>query len=129
MPTEAVEAAADQSVASLGRRFAAARRAAGLTLAAVAERSDVSAAYISQIESGTANPTVRSLAAAAAAVGVSLGELFGATGDEQLPTTPVRAALRHGSPRGVDAGCARDLGSDRDRLRPVVRPAGARRSR
>jgi transcriptional regulator with XRE-family HTH domain len=104
MPTEAVEAAADQSVASLGRRFAAARRAAGLTLAAVAERSDVSAAYISQIESGTANPTVRSLAAAAAAVGVGLGELFGTTGGEQLPTprfeprfgTVPRAALTPG---------------------------------
>lgn len=107
MPTEGIEAAAaDQSLASLGKRFALARRSAGLTLATVAQRSDVSAAYISQIESATANPTVRSLAAVAEAVGVSLGELFGATGDEQLPAprfeprfaTVPRAALTPGMP-------------------------------
>jgi transcriptional regulator with XRE-family HTH domain len=74
------------AMGSLGRRVARARTAAGLTLAALAGRADVSTAYISQIESATANPTVRSLARLAAGMGTTLGELFGATHDDRLPT-------------------------------------------
>ena len=70
---------------SIGRRVARARGAAGLTLAALAQRADVSTAYISQIESATANPTVRSLARLAAGMGTTLGELFGAGQDDRLP--------------------------------------------
>jgi len=64
---------------------ARARTAAGLTLTELALRAEVSTAYISQIESAAANPTVRSLARLAAAMGTTLGELFGATGDDRPP--------------------------------------------
>jgi transcriptional regulator with XRE-family HTH domain len=47
--------------AGVGRRIAAARRRAGLTLAVVAERSGVSVTYVSEIETGAANPTLRAL--------------------------------------------------------------------
>lgn len=106
VPIEVTEVAHEQEVVdSLGRRVAQARRAAGLTLAAVAQRADMSAAYISQIESGTANPTVRSLGRMAAAMGVTLAELFGSSGGDQLPVprfeprfaTAPRAAVTPGA--------------------------------
>ena len=59
-------------------RIADARRRAGLTLAAVAERNGLSTAYLSQIESGAANPTVRTLAQVADALGVDVATFFGA---------------------------------------------------
>ena len=58
--------------------MAAARRRAGLTLAAVAEREGVSPAHLSQIESGLANPTVRTLAQVARALDADVATLFGA---------------------------------------------------
>ncbi|GAB1646369.1 helix-turn-helix domain-containing protein [Krasilnikovia sp. MM14-A1259] len=67
----------DEAVRTLAARVARARRAAGLTLAAVADRAGVSAAYVSQIESAAANPTVRSLARVAEALGTTPGELLG----------------------------------------------------
>jgi transcriptional regulator with XRE-family HTH domain len=75
----------DQAMETLGRRLAQARRASGLTLAALAQRSEVSSAYISQIETAAANPTLRSLAQVAAALDLSLGELLGSPDDAQLP--------------------------------------------
>jgi transcriptional regulator with XRE-family HTH domain len=78
--------AADRAIGRLARSVAQGRRAAGLTLAALAHRARVSTAYISQIESATANPTVRSLAQLSAAMGTTLGELFGGAPDDRLPT-------------------------------------------
>ena len=51
--------AADRATAQLAKVVASARRTAGLTLAATAAGSGLSPAYISQIESGSANPTVQ----------------------------------------------------------------------
>ncbi|MFF4648565.1 helix-turn-helix domain-containing protein [Streptomyces sp. NPDC001380] len=76
--------AADRAAAEAGRAVARIRRGAGLTLSAVAAASGLSTAYISQIESGTANPTVRTLAQVAEALGASLGDLF-APGAEERP--------------------------------------------
>ena len=58
--------------------MAAARRRAGLTLAAVAAREGVSPAHLSQIESGAANATVRTLAQVARALDADVATLFGA---------------------------------------------------
>jgi transcriptional regulator with XRE-family HTH domain len=60
----------------MGRRLADTRRARDLTLAMVAARSGVSPAYVSQIESGGANPTIGTLTRVAAAVGVEVASLF-----------------------------------------------------
>lgn len=67
---------ADAAV-QLGARVAEARLRAGLTLAEVAERDGVSPAYLSQIEAGSANPTVRTLFQLATVLGTDLGWLFG----------------------------------------------------
>ncbi len=95
----------DRFLDELGERVARARRGADLTLATVAARAEVSAGYVSQIESATANPTVRSLARVAAAIGTTLGELLGAGEEAAAPdrrfearfaTTP-RAATTPGT--------------------------------
>ncbi|MGZ4615992.1 MAG: helix-turn-helix domain-containing protein [Actinomycetes bacterium] len=70
--------APDDALAALATRVAEARRAAGLTLAAVAEGRGLSPAYVSQIESASANPTVRTLAELAAGLGCDVASLFGA---------------------------------------------------
>ncbi|WP_234344708.1 helix-turn-helix domain-containing protein, partial [Streptomyces sp. NRRL B-3253] len=75
-PVEA--SAADRATAQLAKVVASARRTAGLTLAATAAGSGLSPAYVSQIESGSANPTVRSLAQLAGVLGLELHELLGA---------------------------------------------------
>ncbi|WP_392668176.1 helix-turn-helix domain-containing protein [Streptomyces sp. LN785] len=75
-PVEA--SAADRATAQLAKAVASARRTAELTLAATAAGSGLSPAYISQIESGSANPTVRSLAQLAGVLGLELHELLGA---------------------------------------------------
>ncbi|MFE2530802.1 helix-turn-helix domain-containing protein [Streptomyces sp. NPDC059371] len=64
----------------LAASVARVRRAAGLTLSAVATRAGVSPAYVSQMESGAANPTVRTLAQIADALGATPAELLGGTG-------------------------------------------------
>lgn len=77
---------ADAAV-QLGARVAEARVRAGLTLAAVAERDGVSQAYLSQIEAGSANPTVRTLSRLATVLGTDLAWLFGnsRTGEPLAP--------------------------------------------
>lgn len=72
----------------LAASVARVRRAAGLTLSAVAARAGVSPAYVSQMESGAANPTVRTLCQIADALGATPAELLGGTG----PVTPAAAA-------------------------------------
>lgn len=90
---------------------ASARRTAGLTLAALAAETGLSPAYLSQIESGSANPTVRTLGQVAAAVGVTLAELFGAR------RTPEARFAPHFSPAAL-AVSARDRTGVWDRTAP-----------
>ncbi|MGQ5640451.1 MULTISPECIES: helix-turn-helix domain-containing protein [unclassified Streptomyces] len=70
------------------------RRAAGLTLSAVAARAGVSPAYVSQMESGAANPTIRTLCQIADALGSTPAELLGGTGTgtAAVPGFPPRFA-------------------------------------
>ena len=72
-------------MAVIGQRVADARRRAGLTLAQAAARNGVSPAYISQIESGSANPTVRALAQVATGLDTDVAGLFGSAGDAPEP--------------------------------------------
>lgn len=66
----------DRATETLRGQVANARRVSGRTLASVARRSGLSTAYISQIESGAANPTLRTLAQLAAGLGCELPDLF-----------------------------------------------------
>lgn len=76
-PVAECAAAGAQATGTLGRQVANARRVAGHTLASVAEQSGLSTAYVSRIESGAANPTVRTLSQLATALGCDVAGLFG----------------------------------------------------
>jgi transcriptional regulator with XRE-family HTH domain len=60
----------------VGAKLREVRIAEGLTQAAVAERLQVTAAYVQKLEAGRANPTVGQLANVAAALGRSLNVQF-----------------------------------------------------
>ncbi|MEU6324282.1 helix-turn-helix domain-containing protein [Streptomyces sp. NPDC047009] len=96
-PTGSPRAAAPDSADTgdlLAASVARVRRAAGLTLSAVAARAGVSPAYVSQMESGAANPTVRTLCQIADALGCTPAELLGGTrpGTVVAPGFPPRFA-------------------------------------
>lgn len=61
---------------ALGGLLREERLAAGLSLRALSERTKVSNAYLSQLERGRHEPSLRVLAEIAAALGVPLGELL-----------------------------------------------------
>ena len=73
---------ADLLLSTLGRRARALRTAKRLTLREVAERSDLSARFLVQIESGEANVSVRKLAALARALGTTPADLLSGPGGE-----------------------------------------------
>jgi transcriptional regulator with XRE-family HTH domain len=84
-----VEAGLDQEVAEAvddDQRLAAWIRAyrvrRGLTLAQLSELSGVSVGHLSRLENGTRTPTVRLLLQLARALGVSIGELVGESGEQ-----------------------------------------------
>jgi len=67
---------AEDLLRKLGLRVRELRTAHGLTQAALAERVGFRASYFSHIENGVKGATVETLAAIAAALGVTLSELF-----------------------------------------------------
>ncbi|WP_377273551.1 helix-turn-helix domain-containing protein [Peterkaempfera sp. SMS 1(5)a] len=75
--------AANEATALLGQSVARLRRSSNQTLTAVAAQAGLSPAYMSQMESGAANPTVRTLAHIAAALGVAPADLL--RGDAAAP--------------------------------------------
>ena len=79
---------AAEVTAQMAARIGDARRRAGLTLAAVASRNAISPAYLSQIEAGLANPTLRALVQIAAALDTDVAHLLGAGHDAAEPFRP-----------------------------------------
>ena len=105
------------------RRLRIARR---LSLSELARATGMSKATLSSVESGRSNPTVETLAALAAALRVSLGELL-----EEPPLDEVRIVRRGRDgvlDRGGDDGLelAERAWSPRRVEEPDVGPAGAR---
>lgn len=80
-PVTAAPPSREEAARNLGARVAHARRASGLTLAGLAERTELSPAYLSQIESATANPTLSTLVQVAASLFLSPSELLGSHSD------------------------------------------------
>lgn len=79
----------DDISARIAGRVTAARHRAGLSLTGVAARTGLSPAYVSQIEAGTANPTVRVLSRLAEALRIDVAGFFGAAEDpERVPFPP-----------------------------------------
>jgi XRE family transcriptional regulator, aerobic/anaerobic benzoate catabolism transcriptional regulator len=72
---------ADLLLPALGRRLRSRRAARGFTLKELAERAELSARFLVQLESGTANVSVLKLAALARALGTTPAELLGGPGD------------------------------------------------
>lgn len=66
----------DQELLLLGKRVKYLRRLKDLTQAQLAERVDLSVNYISQIETGVASPTLKTLLTLANALDVDLKDLF-----------------------------------------------------
>jgi DNA-binding XRE family transcriptional regulator len=60
----------------IGKRVKYLRRLRNLTQSELAEKADLSVNYISQIETGVASPTIKTLLVVAQALDVELKELF-----------------------------------------------------
>ncbi len=82
----------DREIQAIAARLRALRRARGLTQWALAERG-VSYKYYQRLEAGHINPTVRTLARVARALGVPLQALFAGS------APPHREAPRRGARR------------------------------
>ena len=69
----------------LGAAIRAAREARGLSLREVARRVGVSPSFVSQVETGKANPSVGTLYSLVGVLGTSLDELMGEAGPSRAP--------------------------------------------
>jgi len=81
------------------------RSSMGLTLGEVAKRSNVSAGMLSRLENGDVSPSLETLAALTAALGVPLGNLFGDIGKprggaQHVPKGQGLEVVRRGTRRG-----------------------------
>ncbi len=84
----------------VGERLRAIRRLRRATLKTVAERADLSESFLSQVERGRANASVASLKRIAAALGVSVADLFepnGSTGKPRVLRREARPNLAFGT--------------------------------
>ncbi|MEZ5122779.1 MAG: helix-turn-helix domain-containing protein [Solirubrobacterales bacterium] len=79
-------------------RLRASREQAGLSVRALAKIVDVSPSFISQIETGKANPSVGTLLAIVSALDITLDELFFAPGGEPGSSAPRRRPAVRSSP-------------------------------
>ena len=103
----------DPAEALVGARLRAARQAAGLTLAVVAEQAGLTKGFLSRLERDEVSPSVASLVSVCGVLGIGVGQLF-----EPPATSLVRAAdappihfggrgLRRGPPPGPPQGLRR----------------------
>ncbi len=79
MPSSAPELAQHTDV-DVGERLRAIRRLRRCTLRTVAERAGLSESFLSQVERGRASASIASLQRIAAALGVTIGDLFEPSG-------------------------------------------------
>lgn len=99
----------------LGQKIAQRREELGMTRKQLAESTELSYAYVSQIETGYRLPSAKHHVILARVLGMSLDELFGA---EEAPPVPVRSQVfAHGA-----AGRAplADIAESRSRRRPSI---------
>ena len=79
----------------IGDRLRQARLDRGMTVRGLARLVDTSASLISQIETGKSNPSVSTLYAITAALGISVEDIFG---EGDLPAAPAVAAAAAATP-------------------------------
>ncbi|MEU6854757.1 helix-turn-helix domain-containing protein [Actinacidiphila alni] len=109
------------SAVRLGRRLRMSRRRLGLTQDAVSGRTGLSKSFLSQLESGRANPTLESLHRLAEAVETPLSVLLGGPAGGAAPRTPAALSTTYRPARD-----SREWGVGEGRTYPLTSP-GARR--
>ena len=101
----AASAGAGDVTRQIGATVRRLRSSMGLTLGEVAKRSNVSAGMLSRLENGDVSPSLETLAALTAALGVPLGNLFGDIGKprggaQHVPKGQGLEVVRRGTKRG-----------------------------
>ena len=99
----------------LGQKIAQRREELGMSRKQLAEATDLSYAYISQIETGYRLPSAKHHVILARVLGVSLDELFGV---EEAPPAPVRSQV-FAHRAGAEAPLG-DITEPRSRRRPSI---------
>jgi transcriptional regulator with XRE-family HTH domain len=79
------QASSQETLADVGERLRAIRTLRRVTLKTVADRARLSESFLSQVERGRANASVASLKRIAAALGVSVADLFEPNGEPSRP--------------------------------------------
>lgn len=105
--TAAPGASLDVMLESIGDTVRARRKARGLTLAALTERTGLSTAIISQVERGLANPSFSTLAQIAHGLDIPVGELFAQQAATRSPV--VRKGERRNLLSSVPESRGRDV--------------------
>jgi transcriptional regulator with XRE-family HTH domain len=94
------QTSSEETFADVGERLRAIRTLRRVTLKTVADRARLSESFLSQVERGRANASVASLRRIAAALGISVGDLFEPNGEPSRPRVlrrEVRPALAFGT--------------------------------
>jgi transcriptional regulator with XRE-family HTH domain len=94
------QTSSEETFADVGERLRAIRTLRRVTLKTVADRARLSESFLSQVERGRANASVASLKRIAAALGVSVADLFEPNGEPSRPRVlrrEVRPALTFGT--------------------------------
>jgi transcriptional regulator with XRE-family HTH domain len=79
------QATVEEARVDVGERLRAIRRLRRATLKTVADRAGLSESFLSQVERGRANASVASLKRIAAALGISVADLFEPNGEPSRP--------------------------------------------
>ena len=87
------------SIRNIGKRLRAARKLTGLVIDEVATKTGLSRAYISQIETGKASPSLQTVDRLAKALGIQVSSLFTTDDfDAQLTRADDRLVMQYGAP-------------------------------
>lgn len=112
--------------AALGSRLRALRNEQGMSVRELAEKSEVSGGFLSQLENGRVMPSVATLIRIATALGTRVGELF-----DQLPTPEQVVRAGEGPTysfpdHGIrDEVLSADAGGEVEVLRSVLEPGAS----
>ncbi|MBI1881950.1 MAG: cupin domain-containing protein [Chloroflexi bacterium] len=87
----------------IGEKLRAARMDQNMSLRELAEKAEVSASLLSQIENGKANPSVRSLYSIAAALSLSVDYFFPDNGDQAAEIADLSSTLSEMTPSQLRA--------------------------
>ena len=92
--SEQVTLAIEEVGVELGPKLRMIRTTQGVTLQQLADQTKLSKSFVSQVESGTANPSIASLKRLVDALGVTLAELFEGSTNGAHSSSPTGQAVR-----------------------------------